>query len=258
MPTYFGNQQYFDIRLGTQQLNNIIQPPPYVVLGSTLILNGGASYPGTGNTWFDLSGYSNNAALTNMADRYISSNGGYFDFPNDGSRFMQVAQQTNLNNTFASDFTIDIWMTIDALATSFNDFVCPVAKSGIGVNPGFGILINRDSVNATSRGQVRFYANGSDLGAFSTKLTITLGGWFNLQLVRSGTTLTAYNNVVSLGTKTTSANMSSTDPFSIGKNLGGTDYQMQGDIGWVALYNRALSTAELTQNFNANRIKFNV
>jgi hypothetical protein len=257
MPTYLGNQQYYDIRLGTQSIGNIIQPPAYVVSGSTLILNGSQSYPGSGTTWIDVSGNGNNGTLTNPGPDYSTANGGYFDFPNDQSKYITVAQSTSLNNTFVSDFTFDIWFTIDAFAGGSNDNCSLFGKSYLTENPGLGIIVNRNT-NTTPRGEVKVYANGTDLGAFSTKLTLTTGGWVNLQIVRSGSTITGYQNTVSIGTKTNSSNLSNSSTLYIGVFSIFSTYQMDGKIGWYALYNRALSTAELSQNFNSNRIRFGV
>ena len=256
---YLGNTLIEQSFLGTNQVLPFYESAslsPYVTSGSVLILDASSSvsYPGTGNTWFDISGNGNNAALTNMAANYTASNGGFFDFPNNLASYMTITQSGSLNSAVSADFTFDIWITINAFAGGTSDFCGLIAKAGFATNPGFTTLINRDT-NASNRGSVKFYANGTDLGGFPTKATLTLGAWFNLQIVRSGTTITAYQNTNSLGTRTSSANMNGTTNMSLGFAQS-TNYPLDGKMGWVGIYNRALTTTELTKNYNYIKTRY--
>jgi hypothetical protein len=232
--------------------------PTYTTSGSVLILDASSSlsYPGTGNTWYDISGYGNNGTLTNMAANYTATSGGYFDFPGDVNYYITVAQSGSLNSAYAADFTMDLWFTIDAFSAAANfDWVSPIGKNGFSASPGWTTLINRDT-NTANRGQNRFYANGGQ--ADLTKWTLTTAGtWLNWQIVRAGSTLTSYLNTTSSGAPSIPANMNGTQNLILGSGVQPSAiYPLDGKIGFFAVYNRALSGTELTTNYNIIKTRY--
>ena len=66
------------------------------------------SYPGSGTTWFDLSGNSRHGTLLN-GPVFNSGNGGYISF--DGvDDYVNIPNATNLNNLGSQDFTVSMWV----------------------------------------------------------------------------------------------------------------------------------------------------
>jgi hypothetical protein len=253
---YLGGQQVFGFHRNSIVGINpyTLQAPSYITSGSVLYLDAGnaASYPGTGTTWTDLSGNANNASLTaNMASIYSSNNGGYFDFPFNTTYSGSVTQATSINNAYVGDFTMDIWGTIDSLISA--QWTGPFGKPDQN-NMAFIILI--DSSNPTQVGLVRWYVNGSEYN-YASKLTVTNGAWFNLQFVRSGSTLTMYQNTTSLGSVTISGNLSNSSNLTIGRPFTG-NYPWNGKMSVFTVYNRALSTTELTNNYNVIRTRYGI
>jgi hypothetical protein len=229
--------------------------PNYVTSGAVLILDAGntSSYPGTGTTWFDLSGYNNNADMVNMAANYVSSGGGYFNFPNNPSDYMSIASQTNLNASFAGDFTWDLWLTISNFyaPASNQDWTNPFSK---GDSSAFSVLINRDT-NAANRGLQNIY--GPTSISNTSKLTLSTNTWFNWQVVRSSGVFYFYQNTTALGSGISdSQNYSNTNALTIGKGFSGASYPFDGHMGFFAIYNRALSGAELSQNYNFIKTRY--
>ena len=63
------------------------------------------SYSGTGNTWYDLSGYGNNGTLNNGV--LYNSYGGFFEL--DGSNdYIEIPHSTSLNIGTGTSATIEI------------------------------------------------------------------------------------------------------------------------------------------------------
>ncbi len=63
------------------------------------------SYPGTGNTWYDVSGNGNNLTLTN-GPKYSKNNGGYFSF--DGVNDYGI---TGSNVSYGNNTTWEVWFS---------------------------------------------------------------------------------------------------------------------------------------------------
>ena len=211
-----------------------------------------SSYPGTGNTWTDLSGNSNNADVSLVTSYWTGSGGGYFDWPgNDYTKIATVAHNSTLN-IFDGDFTVMFVGTIDTAAGGTSDLVGAFAKPDWNNNPSFGWLILRNSADGNYK-KTNFYLNGSGIGLSTGTTYNNLGDWFVLQYVRSGSTLTYYNTSnTSIGSFTSTANGNNTGTMQIGRarNNASFNYRWDGKIAGIGLYDKALSSAERLQNIN--------
>ncbi len=81
--------------------------PSIVRDGLVLYLDAGDrnSYPGTGNTWYDLSGNNNHGTIYNSLP-YNTNNKGYFDFNNTSNDW--YVQGTKPSPSVDSDASIEI------------------------------------------------------------------------------------------------------------------------------------------------------
>mgnify|MGYP000176052642 CR=1 FL=1 len=70
------------------------------------------SYPGTGSTWFDMSGNGNNMTLSGPT---YNSNG-YFDF--DGSNDYGYASNNGLGTGADIPFTFEMWVNFDTMGST--------------------------------------------------------------------------------------------------------------------------------------------
>jgi hypothetical protein len=68
---------------------------------------------------------------------------------------------------------------------------------------------------------------------------------------------TLYLNGQSIGSASGGIGTTNTTPFKIG-HVGGGNHFINGDIGELQLYTKALTAAEVSQNFNATRAKYGV
>ena len=106
---------------------------------------------------------------------------------------------------------------------------------------------------ASSSNTFYMSANGS-FGNFNYNISNTTNTWKNLSVSRNASSASLYVN----GVFYSSISISSTNGMrfrAIGAYDNGT-YPMNGQISNLHVYNRALSAAEIKQNYNATRGRF--
>jgi hypothetical protein len=220
--------------------------PPIVTDGLVLYLDAAntKSYPTTGTTWNDLSGAISGGTLIN-GPTFNSSNGGSIVF--DGvDDYASVPYTTNFDAT-VNGITLNTWV--------YNN-----NSSG-----GWKAVIqrNRNGTQAAVYGIWRSTSNGWQfrLGGGGVDSTInitnaTTGIWVNLTLTYNKTTLIAYINGVNVGTNTPIGYVNDTQNLLIG-DASVSEY-FKGGIASTQIYNRALSQAEILQNYNATKQRYNL
>lgn len=107
--------------------------------------------------------------------------------------------------------------------------------------------------NNAARVTCERYTNGSYSGAGSTT-NMNTTTWYHVACVYDGSTIKTYVNGVSEGSNTSSGSMiaTTTYPYTIGaQSWSSGRYHYAGGIDDVAIYNRALSAAELLAHYNA-------
>lgn len=199
------------------------------------------SYPLTGSTWFDLSNRDNNGTFVNNP-AYTGSDYGSIAF-NGTSSYVNLSTMPGSSFTLiSSSFTVDMWVYI----TSNNAGLISSNQS-----PTIGgqyALVRRNNLLIVS-----FYR---DLyGA-----ALPTGSWVNVVHTHNFTNQTS--SLYQQGVLTASASMASSPLITSASLLLGTYFfggaYLQGNMSNVKIYNRALSQAEVTQNFNAYRTRYGV
>ena len=234
------------IKLGilASSLNGTTPLPPVVLSGLVLYLDAGnvLSYPGTGTIWTDLSLNSNNGTLQN-GTTYSSANGGtlVFDGIND-----YVNTPLNLFPSGTQDRTTQIWFKKTNTGTTDVIF-------------GYGGSVNGTTFGSFIVGTNEIFFWGQNLDT-NIGYTITTNVWYNLAFTLTSGVLIAYINGIQVFTFTPS--ISTTTGFGsqsgIGANinfLGGANF-WHGNISIYMIYNRALTSSEVLQNFNANKSRY--
>lgn len=237
----------FDIRTRSGSISPIIQGlqgTSVVTDGLILNLNAGntISYPGTGATWFDLSPSGYNATLVN-GPTFSTLVGGciVFDGVND------YATLGNILNYTTGNFSFSYWINASSIANS------PVLfyKGSFSVS-GYYHQISSD-------GSFALVVNQSGAYQFTNTVagSLLINTWYNVAVVRSGTSIKLYKNGVestyaTVGTISNPA--SSTDNFTIASygSPSASGY-LNGKIASFYGYNKALSGAEVLQNFNSTK-----
>jgi hypothetical protein len=208
------------------------------------------SYPGSGTTWTDLSGNRNNGILNN-GPTFNSTNGGgiVFDGANDYINLGTPSTLTGLQ----VPLTVTMW----AKANSFGSYNTLYGAYGSTSANQLYSMLRVDS------GTLLYYA--STVGSFQSRgsFTPSLNVWNFYAITVSGTTSspigTIYLNTsfqtFSYAAFTTTPDL--TVPLQIGANRNGAE-SWNGSIANCYVYNRAFSTAEITQNYNAQKSRFNL
>jgi hypothetical protein len=227
---------------------------PIVTSGLVLNLDAGnpASYPGSGTTWFDLSGNGNNGTLLN---------GVGFDGANLGSlTFDGVNDRVDIspNNFNLSQFSVNMWFKTNNITTDYLRLIHKADTTG-STN---GFLV----ASSQTDGKLVFvYQPNYNTGEILKKSTnfITTSTWYNITMTYNSTSgLKIYFNSIEdageiptfpeVGWISNTGNL-----FSVGSRAGGTQ-QYNGNIARTLVYNRALTAQEIQQNFNALRNRFGI
>jgi len=230
--------------------------PKIVTSGLVLCLDAAnkRSYPGTGTTWTDLSGNSNNGTLTN-GPTFSAGNMGSISF--DGTNdYIDTANSTGLNFTNTTG-TISLWFKT---STSFPSQAFLIAKN-MDSTGGWGVLID-------STGTPYFEAKNSGGGASAFYRYVNKvcndGIWHNVVSVFTTSTTVVGNNTVSLYLDGGLANGAQTQVTVYGGNTAGTvqigrrstGLYYSGNISSVQIYNIGLTATEVLQNYNATKSRF--
>ena len=192
------------------------------------------SYPGTGTTWFDLSGSNNNGILVNNPV-YNSTNGGNIEF-NGSNTYIDVSLTKTASCTFSA------WAK--STDTNSNNMLFNAGYDGSGPDLFF------------SGGVLSWNTWDSSNNPFgSIPATSANGNWHNYVLVNDEVSNTAklYYDGVLYGTAAY-RNASANTVLYIGGNSNA--YMWNGAIGNFQVFNRSLISSEVLQNFNAVKSRF--
>jgi hypothetical protein len=190
------------------------------------------------NTWKDLSGNGNDGILVN-GPTYGSENNGSMVF-NGVSNYANIGT-TGLPYGSAAG-TLCAWAKTNSISGGYS-FILSYGTSNNSQSRFLGIL----------NSSYLFGSYGNDISSAN----VPLNTWFYLVGVYNGTTASMYvnGNLVSGPTTLTWNTVANT--AQVGRQTNGIEY-WNGNISNAAIYNRALSTAEVQQNFAALRGRYGI
>jgi hypothetical protein len=192
------------------------------------------SYPGSGNTIYDLSGNGNTSFFTNGAFYQNYSKGAVNVDGNDDYISTPLFNLT-------SPVTVSVWVK-----NVIND--SPVfSASGPGVTYGNNEVIHYFS------GKSILIAGNPAAGKYFQFPQLNLNQWSNLVMTRDASNnMSVYLNGIG-STSNTQSYSNTLQMNQIGRYSAFTNiYNAKGSIGEVKIYNRALSASEVLQNYNAS------
>lgn len=211
------------------------------IVSSGLILNFDAgttaSYPGTGTTWTDTA--SGKVGTMSAGVVYSSSNGGTMTFNGTSNAVVTITGFTTLSN----NFTIESWYK-----TTNN----------------FPALFNTGPVGGGSF-MMGYYSGSSPANSWKTTkygvIDIYIGtipqntNWHQVTYTYSSTAgVTVYVDGVQNGTtNANTSNLNTSTTTLIGR--GESNYH-SGSIGSVRMWNAALASSQVLQNYNAVKSKY--
>ena len=232
-----------------------ITATPIVTNGLVLNLDASrtSSYPGSGTTWTDISGNGNNGTMVN-GPVFGTASGGVITF--DGVNDRITLQSANISAT--GNWTISSWFNLSSLPAV--DINSNLYSQYISI-PGNGRMILRllNESGIVNKFQL-FLGGGSGYSsqAITGTTTAQINTFYNLVGIRNGSVFSLYLNgnlEASLDLTGTNISILQTTP-EIGGTISGNFGWLNGKIYNTLVYNRALSTTEITQNFNATKSRF--
>ena len=224
--------------------------PKVVTDGLVLYLDAAntKSYPGSGITWTDLSRSGNSSKLNGPT--FNSANGGSIVF-NGTNDYVEIQNQIQFDQT--DPFTLSSWVKSN------------VSNELIINNENILYTGYRLNINVNANIEIGLRSSISDDIAIETLNSINAGTWYHIVGTYDGHSnvsgMKIYINGVEEDTNTISNTLTSST-LSNQKTLLGIRKSssppdpLMGNIANVQIYNRALSTIEITQNYNATRTRF--
>lgn len=224
--------------------------PDTVTTGLVLSLDAAnrIGYPGSGTTWFDRSGNSNNGTLVS-SPTFSGTNGGILGF-NGSNQYINNIQSSSVQ--LIDSMSISCWFKPNNFAggrqglvgrNGLNEYTITLETTG-------GVSLYFASV-----GQPGDYYNGASQMAFGQ----TNGVFQNLVVVRDYNTnfVYCYKNGILVSTSSSLAGLNkptaTSGPMTIGFGNGGF---YNGSVSLISMYNRALSASEILQNYNVTKSRF--
>jgi len=238
----------------------IADPQDYIsVINRGILLNVDASapssYPGTGTAWSTLTTNSNNATLIN-GPTYSSNDGGSiaFDGTNDYATF-----SNSIIGASSDSFTISSFARVSSINTTTGNLAIGRGRDEVGAfAEGWSLAL---LFNTTGKPEMVVTTTSPSIASHRATGTTTVSAntWYYLTGVwTAGSNISIYLNgtLESSVSNTTTSLRTSTTGFVLASIGVSTFYPIT--IGNAQAYNRALSAAEILQNFNVLRGRFGI
>lgn len=228
--------------------------PDLVTSGLELYLDAGnpASYSGSGTTWRDISGNGRNGTLQG-SPVFSQENMGYFTL-NGSTQYISTSHTTN----YTTSLTACCWAFTNSTQNATSMLVsktsfCAVSQSD------FPFIMYGGASTTTA-----LVSNGSDFSGLSLTGTShgRAGNWGYFVTTYTTSSLTIYCNGVQVGNRSLSSYTlsSNAQPWTFGRaaqEFGGCGASnFTGRMASVKLYSRALTAAEVYQNYVATRGRY--
>lgn len=219
------------------------------------------SYPGRGTKWYDLSGNQNHARMVTYGSSLpvFQNNGFYFNGNTSKAAFVCPSFR-NLTNK--KELSVYVWCkTISGTGRQYA--VDTRGAGSVGAGAGIGFDNNGPYKTFTFVDSVAGFDESSAPTTFQNNTIYQLG----VSRSYAGTAISILDtdSVTKISPTLNGNSLTSADinlgPYTIGTYSGGlgsgvSDYWWTGEIYLVMMYDRELSQAEITQNFNALRGRF--
>jgi hypothetical protein len=195
------------------------------------------SYSGAGSTWYDVSGAGYNATAVN-SPTITSDSIKYFTLSS--SQNFTISNPISSQGKLTQVWTVSAWVNVDVVTGAGARYLIS------GLNEGL-------SVDFYDSGTLLYLAGGAD-DYYTYGNAVEGTGWIFLTFLfrNSDGYRKIYSNLVDIttsGPNNTSTPSGNSATFTIGNN-------MRGKIAHIMMYNRLLSIAEVTQNYNATKARF--
>jgi hypothetical protein len=196
-----------------------------------------------GTTLIDMTGRGNSGTLTN-GPTYSSANGGSLVF--DGTNDTIITGNSGITGN--NPWSISIWVNVNISENGAGrqGWIIWEGSAGQNTNELISIGVNGGKVEVAHWNNDTVFSNSS----------ITFGTFQNIVVTFDGSNEKIYINSINTDNKTTS--LSVTDGFWYLASAANANGFLNCNISQASIYNRALTAAEIQQNFNALRGRFGI
>lgn len=198
------------------------------------------SYPGTGTTWRDLSGNSNNGVLIN-GPTFSSANGGNIVF--DG-----LDDNCTITNSIPSlsNFTIEVFLNTAVVDGTQNIFLDQNTSL-------------RYEITTTNKFNIHLGNGTSWLFTTDSSNTVVVANrWYHTAWTWNGSSSIIYVDGLLDANYTHAPGASGTGNIVLGQYSVGAGYAWSGKIASTKIYNKALSATQIFQNYNGTKSRFDL
>ena len=225
------------------------------------------SYPGSGSTWYDLSGNGRNFILRNSSYySFSSNNGGYIDLDRYTPPTSETGGYANYTGTgdltsanyLLNDHSTEIWVNIDN--------VSPTSADSTETHSALFVYRGYHSMFYYNDSQMRYtiWSNSPISSQTIAHSAPEQGVWIHYTVTRNGNVLTMYKNgesVVSDTISTPNPLYSVSSEILIGRaSTHGSTYTWPADfkVASARMYKKALTPDEVRRNYLATKSRFNL
>jgi hypothetical protein len=229
-----------------------ITPTPTSTQAAGLLINldsgNSTSYPGTGNTWYDLAGTSNNATLFN-SPTYSSSYDGILQFDDVSLEYATIPNIGSLSN-----WTVEAWFRLNSPLTGK---VTAIVTNEFDLVDKLNFSIGTNNAPTNRNISVGFFD-----GSFRTTTGVVpqVGVWYQVVGTYDGSVVRQYvNGVASGGTVNYVGTPESGGEVRLMRRWDLTEIAsnfVDGDLAIVKIYNTALSSSDILQSYNDTYTRF--
>jgi hypothetical protein len=207
----------------------------------------------TDRSIIDLSGFNDNGLLGNGS----TSNMPLFDSYNKGAfkffasnKYIKLGNNTTINQ-FTGDFTVSLWAMATAENSNYGNLIGDYYTAGVQTTNEWQIMMNNSST------ALNVYRHGTGYVINNTASGFSANTWINVVLTRVGSAISLYANNTVIATATNSSVFgSATGSVNIGIDGNNAAEPFSGLISNVLIYNKGLSVAEVAQNYQAQKSRF--
>lgn len=219
---------------------------PKIIKDSSLILNLDAgnkkSYIGSGSTWTDLSKNKFNGTLVNSPPFSLNNNG-YFTFLPSSNQYIRSSNFSYVGNAISTC----VWVYRNASLSTYAGIVYSRLSTQY-----YGIHAHGSNTNNLS-----YTWTGTTSYTWDSGITIPFQQWTHISLVVNPTNAYYYINGILTASNTQAHGSATLTAIDIAQDNAGSRL-FNGNISNCQIYNKALTSTEVYNNFVANRGRFGV
>lgn len=207
----------------------------------------------TDSNWYDTSGTGNSGTLVNGPQS--SNKDLMFTYQNWQS--VTFANTTSLQFLNTSPYTLEVWVypTRNPGASNYTGIFDRESNPGTG-RDGYNIYFLGSAGSTTYFTTERFTSGTNTIAQVTLDQSVSVNNWSHLVSTYNGSTLSLYRNGSLVSSTSSTGNLTNTSK-TLTVGVRGGQY-FDGKISCAKIYNKALTSLEVNQNFNAIRGRFGI